>query len=30
MLIAAKQMRQNEFTAYLTIIGGQCKMRRLL
>jgi Holliday junction resolvase len=27
-LIATKQTRQNEFTAYLTIIGVQCKVRR--
>jgi Holliday junction resolvase len=29
-LIATKQKRQNEFTAYLTIIGVQCKVRRAL
>jgi hypothetical protein len=26
-LIATKQTRQNEFTAYLTIVGVQCKVR---
>jgi hypothetical protein len=29
-LIATKQTRQNEFTAYLTIVGVQCRVRRLL
>jgi hypothetical protein len=28
-LIATKQTRENEFRAYLTIIGVQCRVRRI-